>query len=399
MYKKILCFILFFLYVANIQFVFLPDKMRTRLIISVIGFIYYISRFKASDIYRIVDVVKMIIPLAIWMGFSIVANSSTQIWFLQYVVLQILFMFGAVFVIHFGKLYKITTLLWFFVIYILTQDIIAFSGLQMPTIYSLLDSIQVSELSESRRQIIETRAFGFGEFAVFGGGVWIAIGLLCMTLLYKLKEMSTYVYILLFMLLLGTGLFVARTSLTGLLSVVILLFPINKNKKKMFFLVIWGGVFLFFLQFQESYFESIGLNTNYAFEIFNKYGETGHIQSNSYNATREMWKTLPTEASTWLIGDAMYEDKAGGYYMHTDVGYLRVIFYGGLVGLFLYLLYIFKLTNLSYLRSGNNQELKFFLYTYYVLVLIWMWKGHFDTNIFLYLWLFSSTLKQKTRVV
>ena len=106
-----------------------------------------------------------------------------------------------------------------------------------------------------------------------------------------------------------------------------------------------------------------------------------------------MWKTLPTDGKTWIIGDAQYEDERGGYYMHTDVGYLRVLFYGGLIGLFLYLLYIYKVTHLVFIRSGKDSQIKLFLTVYYLLVLIWMWKGHCDTNYVLYLLLFSVTMR------
>ena len=159
-----------------------------------------------------------------------------------------------------------------------------------------------------------------------------------------------------------------------------------------------GVVIVLFLFYQETYFESIGINTSYAFEIFDKFRETGKLQSNSFDVTSEMWKTLPSYIETWILGDAKYEDENGGYYMHTDVGYLRVIFYGGIVGLFFYLYYIYKLIKLSYLRSGRDENVKFLVILYYLLVLVWMWKGHYDTNCFLYLLLFAMTLNQMQRV-
>lgn len=396
--KRILSFLLFFLYVANIQFVFLPDKIRTRIIISIIGFIYYFLWIKKKNRYRIADVVKLILPLSLWMGFSVLANGSTQIWFLQYVVLQVAFMFGAVFVIHVGRIYQFSTLLWFIVIYVGIQDLIAFVSFQMPQISNLMRMIQISELSAERTQLLDLRAVGFGEFAVFGGGVWIAIGILCLTMLYKTKKIVLPIYASLLTILLGTGLFVARTSLTGLISLVLLLFPIKRNVYKGVLLFIFGIAFMSIMQYQESYFESKGLNTSYAFEIFDKFRSSGKFESNSFEATNNMWKILPTSTKTWIMGDAKYEDERGGYYMHTDVGYLRVIFYGGLIGLFFYLYYIFRLSRLAYERSGGGQDMKLFIGLYYLLVLVWMWKGHYDTNSFLYLLIFSAMINQKTRI-
>ena len=155
-----------------------------------------------------------------------------------------------------------------------------------------------------------------------------------------------------------------------------------------------GGVFLLILNQQQEMLEENGISTGYAFEIFDKFSETGEIQSNSFIATNEMWKTIPKEIDTWIFGDAKYMDENGGYYMGVDVGYLRIIFYGGLIGLFFYLLYMVKLASLAYKRSGGDRILKQFLLLYLILVFVWLWKGHYDTNCILYLILFSSTYRQ-----
>lgn len=397
MIGRVINFLFFFLYISNIQFVILPDKLRTRLIVSAIGFIYFLLRFKANDSYRILNVIKLIIPLAVWMSITIIANMSGQYWFLQYVAMQILFMFGAFFVIHTGRIDKLTTLLWYFVIYVGIQDTIAMVSYQMPQVSMFIRSIQVSGISDDRANLLALRTGGIGEFSLFGGGMWVAMGLLCMTMLYKLKKLTFPIYIGLFMTLLITGLFIARTSLTGLLSVIILFFPFRKNWKKISLWVAFGAVFLLLISYSEKFFESKGMDTSYAFESFDKYRETGQVQSNSVDITRDMWNTLPTTWETWIAGDAKYEDESGHYYMHVDVGYLRVLFFGGLIGLFFYLFYIFSLVKVTYERSGKDINMKYFVYTYYVMVLVWMWKGHYDTNCFLYLFLFMATLGQNEK--
>ena len=154
-------------------------------------------------------------------------------------------------------------------------------------------------------------------------------------------------------------------------------------------------VFLLLLQTIEEKIEDRGFSTNYAFELFDKYRDSGEIQSNSFDLTKKMWQTLPDNLLTWIIGDAKYVDENGGYYMHVDVGYLRILFYGGLIGLFLYLLYIYNLARYTYIQSGKNNEVKLFLTIYFILVLMWMWKGHYDTNCLLLLFLYSSSLNKQ----
>jgi len=55
------------------------------------------------------------------------------------------------------------------------------------------------------------------------------------------------------------------------------------------------------------------------------------------------WSCFPTIFKTWCLGDGFFIDTTQdpwyvgptykGYYMNTDIGYLRFIFYFGLIGL------------------------------------------------------------------
>lgn len=243
MIGKILNFILFFLYLSNIQFTLMPDRIRTRLIVGVIGFFYYFFRFGGKDYYKVGKVVQLIIPLALWMFFSIALNTQSQFWFLQYVALQLIYAVGAVFVIHTGKLYEFSRLLWMVAIYVIIQDVVAFVTFQIPSLSLLLYTFQVPELSADRADdLLRLRAIGIGEFGLFGGGMWVAIGLLSLTMLYRMKKIGGIVYMGVFIALLITGLFVARTSLTGLLALGALVVPLQKNWHKVLGWAV-GGVF------------------------------------------------------------------------------------------------------------------------------------------------------------
>lgn len=82
----------------------------------------------------------------------------------------------------------------------------------------------------------------------------------------------------------------------------------------------------------------------FGFEGFFSLVEKGkwEVSSNEKLRTMIIW---PDNPKTWLIGDGYFSNPTdtdpyfngvitGGYYMGTDVGYLRFIFYFGLVGLF-----------------------------------------------------------------
>lgn len=82
----------------------------------------------------------------------------------------------------------------------------------------------------------------------------------------------------------------------------------------------------------------------FAFEGFFSLVEKGHWQTTSNDILEGMVK-FPDNIKTWIIGDGYFTnakkfdvnyfgaDYSGGYYMGTDIGYCRFIFYFGMAGL------------------------------------------------------------------
>ena len=68
---------------------------------------------------------------------------------------------------------------------------------------------------------------------------------------------------------------------------------------------------------------------NWAFEPFINYVEYGEFSSSSSNHLQTMY--FMPEISTLLLGDGKYSVDSGGYYMSTDVGFLRPILFYGIV--------------------------------------------------------------------
>lgn len=98
-------------------------------------------------------------------------------------------------------------------------------------------------------------------------------------------------------------------------------------------------------------------NIRFGFEGFFSLVETGEWQTHSNDILQNM-VVWPDNAETWIIGDGYIEnplDKSlstydqyyvgptfGGYYMQTDIGYCRFIFYFGLTGLIAFCMYFIK---------------------------------------------------------
>ena len=79
----------------------------------------------------------------------------------------------------------------------------------------------------------------------------------------------------------------------------------------------------------------------FGFEGFFNYFEGGEFETASTNTLKSM-VVFPEDIKTWIIGDGYFansrydenylgDSTTGGFYMGTDIGYLRFIFYGGLI--------------------------------------------------------------------
>lgn len=81
---------------------------------------------------------------------------------------------------------------------------------------------------------------------------------------------------------------------------------------------------------------------------------------------------FPETLKTWIIGDGYFLNPSdidsyytgkiyGGYYMGTDVGYLRFIFYFGLIGLIAFSIFIYKTYRICYQRFPYMKDLFFMI--------------------------------------
>lgn len=98
-------------------------------------------------------------------------------------------------------------------------------------------------------------------------------------------------------------------------------------------------------------------NLRFGFEGFFSYFETGEWESHSNTILKNM-VVWPEHLRTWIIGDGYIVNPSnplsegfdpyylgpdtGGYYMGTDIGYLRFIFYFGLIGLLTFMGFFVK---------------------------------------------------------
>ena len=78
-----------------------------------------------------------------------------------------------------------------------------------------------------------------------------------------------------------------------------------------------------------------------------------------------LFRSYPETFKTWFIGDGYIENPKndpyfigkiwGGYYMGTDVGYLRFIYYFGLIGLSAFIIFMFQVGQTCIKRSHTQK--------------------------------------------
>lgn len=126
-------------------------------------------------------------------------------------------------------------------------------------------------------------------------------------------------------------------------------------------------------------------NMHFAFEGFFSLIETGQWTVQSNEMLKDMY-VFPDNWKTWIIGDGYFADPYEidpyyvgenwrGFYMNTDVGYLRFIYYFGIIGLVVFAWYFKEVVSICLRRFPQGQ---FFFYLLFLLNFIVWFKVSTD---------------------
>lgn len=200
------------------------------------------------------------------------------------------------------------------------------------------------------------RIYGIGaNLDVAGSRFAVAITMITYILFSSkehIKLKTIVLYICAFIIILTAGNMIARTTSVGIVTSVLYLFirPLttehlyHKNTKRILLtLVFLTSLFVPALVFLYNTDPTIHSNLRFAFEGFFNLAEQGEWSIASNERLMTMY-VFPETLKTWIIGDGYFSNprdtdplfigkEIGGYYMGTDVGYLRFIFYSGIIGL------------------------------------------------------------------
>lgn len=200
------------------------------------------------------------------------------------------------------------------------------------------------------------RKYGVGASLDVAGSRFSAVLVMISVLFTRANDakrsLLCAVYGLCFIFISVQGNAIARTTTVGMLLgaiwllryVITGIFYPNKKKWRVIFVSFSIGVVIalgtVYLYHTDKQFNQ---DVRFGFEGFFSLYEKGHwdVSSNDKLKTMVVW---PNNSKTWIIGDGYFSNPIGidpyfngvvvkGYYMGTDIGYLRFIFYFGVIGL------------------------------------------------------------------
>lgn len=228
----------------------------------------------------------------------------------------------------------------------------------VPSFKNIVDTYIM--MGHARMEAIN-RLYGIGVALDVGGSrmaVALVVAMFYIVKQFKEKQFPVF-FVLGYIIIAVVGNMVARTTSVGLLVSIIYLLIIYKPwigisyKSLKIALALIALLLIAISVLYHLYQTNVEVHSllRFAFESFFNYVERGEFESASTNALKTMF-VFPETMRTWIIGDGYFmnphfadptyvgDSPAYGYYMGTDVGYCRFIFYFGLIGLSAFIVYM-----------------------------------------------------------
>lgn len=403
-YQNILIIFCFFVY-------FFPFKaygFDPRLLVFLFFFIYMIKDgllLNRKVKCRYIKTLFYPVLMSLFTVLSSVVNTITENTFIifPFQVIYLLLLSYCIYYItkRFCKVISFYVITRYFLMTLVVQSVIAIvMFVNQPICLFLFDLQGIDLTSRVIKMYFGVRLIGLGCF-YFGAGAIYGLGLIAiMPFMLKAKNKQQLIkLILLYVYIFIVGIFFARTAMIGcVFSIVYLIFCILIPK-------MCNKVFLVFRQFiiyltvfgiasspklQEDYGDII----DFGFEAFINLVENGELSTASSDGLTEYHLSIwPQNQKTYYIGDMRWT-KGDSYYGDSDVGYVRLLFYFGVPGVILFLLYQYSIVRISGLIF-KERILSFFFFTVFFYALILLIKGYIDVASLIFIYLHYKSLDSK----
>lgn len=409
------------MYFFPFEFTFLPG-MNTKMIMAGLGLILLMMRMarSGSSLFN-----KEFFVLSVWAvavslaGFtSVVFNNTPDYTYATYIISMLVWCGGAYTLISLirevhGRAsvflicnYLIAVCVMQCILAIMIDKIPAFEN-AVNRIVAGLGFVDLDTLDKANR------LYGIGASLDVAGSRFSTVLVMIayvLTEIYKTKYKNYIVwYLIAFVIISIVGNMMARTTTVGiglflmfiLYRSKIYLMRLSESVRKLF---LWFGIVLMIAIPVTIYLYNTDRQTRsnirFAFEGFFSLVEKGEWDVHSNEILKNMY-VFPDNPKTWIIGDGYLENPLstdpyytgviyGGYYKATDVGYLRFIYYFGVVGLFCFCMFMLKAGRIV---TGRFEKEKLMLWVILAVNFIVWFKV--STDIFLVFALFLCIGKEE----
>ena len=220
---------------------------------------------------------------------------------------------------------------------------------------------------------------GFNETIFCSILISFSLFLLCKTI-YEGKKRISYYYIAITILLLGNTFYGRSGMMISIFCIVVtlcfLFFKYGKVNIIINLCIVFSLLFLIVL-LGKNHSTQLNIYYNWALKPITNFFESGKIGTASSDAMFQNMYFLP-DIFTIILGSGNYVDPiTGGYYMSTDIGYMRpLLFYGIINQIFAYFICIFLMIGtMKNLKTKYKSAAILFGFLSFMILLLFELKG------------------------
>lgn len=408
-------------YFFPFEFTFLPG-VNTKMAMAGVGLLLYFIDVVRGNAQRInTDGLTIVVASAFvsLCGFlSVVINNTNDYTYATYIVSMFVWLGGAytaVKIVRWLHGYVSVELICNYLIGVCVgQCVLALMIDSLPAFKNIVDSLIVGfDFVDVTTMTKANRLYGIGAALDVAGTRFAAVLVMMAVILQKSSESRykkhLWLYLVAFILISVVGNMMARTTVVGVVIAIIywlatsgvLWMYLRRNSVRIWAsLLILLSIALPVIVHLYSVNESFHDNIRFAFEGFFSLAEKGQWETNSNNILKNMI-VFPDNAQTWLIGDGYIENPTWrdpyyvgpayhGFYKGTDIGYIRFIFYFGLLGLLAFIYYFYKVARTCVARFPKYATMFWLILA--INMIIWL---KVSTDIFLVFAIFLCVSKEE----
>lgn len=219
--------------------------------------------------------------------------------------------------------------------------------------------------------------YSLDGFAAFSSATVFSFSCLFCSYLIASSRKVDIIKIACLMLMVIGCFFYGRVSLAGMLLGAILIVwtsgSVIKTLRIIIIIIAFVIGLLAILNIVSQTNDSLAAWQDWAFAIVKQLFVEKEVTDYSVTHMVEDMYYMP-DIDTFIFGDGKYSNANGSYYGHTDVGFMRLLLYGGIICLVLVYLLIVKLSN-RIIRVSKNIVFKRFIFLAMFLFFVLEMKG------------------------